>query len=191
MGYIYREKLTNISLGTGGISVLNGITGNKILFHLAVSSGVALGIVGSVQASATNPTKGVIFRKISIIIFLVLTVFLLYRCFLLYRREKIGVSKPVHIYILVSTVLNFSKPRVQALKRICGREIRALRSQCHRRPPPDPRSLCDCYHHDGKYGAGQQRGFMVRLPCSARDYRSDVVRYAGPCSSTFPTAPLR
>lgn len=88
---IYREKITNVSLGTGVISVLNGITGNKILFHNAVLAGVVLGILGSVQVSSIDPTKRTILRKISPIIFLVLIVILLYRCLLLYCREKIGV----------------------------------------------------------------------------------------------------
>jgi hypothetical protein len=87
---IHREKFTNVSLGTGGISVLNGITGSKLLFHIVLSAGVALGIVGFVQTSPTDQKKGAIFGKVSIIIFLVLTVVLLYRCFLLFRRERIG-----------------------------------------------------------------------------------------------------
>lgn len=85
-----REKITNVSLGTGVISVLNGITGNKILFHNAVLAGVVLGILGSVQVSSIDPTKRTILRKISPIIFLVLIVILLYRCLLLYCREKIA-----------------------------------------------------------------------------------------------------
>ena len=78
-----------------------------MLFHVVMSAGVALGIVGYVQVSVTDPTKGAIFRKISVIIFLVLTVLLLYRCFLLYRREVIGVYQlvryPKFILIVLKT----------------------------------------------------------------------------------------
>jgi hypothetical protein len=111
---MYRDKSTNVPLGTGGISVLNKITGSKPLFLLVLSAGVALGIAGFAQTSATDFQKGAIFCKVSIIIFLVLTVVLLYRCFIFYRHERLGAWKSVRLisYIPVLTACNHSKPRI-------------------------------------------------------------------------------
>ncbi|KAF9463457.1 hypothetical protein BDZ94DRAFT_1163890 [Collybia nuda] len=65
----------------------NRITGNRRLFRVVMMAAVILGIVGSSQADSSDPTKGTTLRKVSTIIFLVLTTLLAYRTIVLARTE--------------------------------------------------------------------------------------------------------
>jgi len=82
------EPLSNDSLGTSGMSILNRITGNRRLFHAVLSVAVVLGIVGATQISSSDLEKGSIFRVISTAIFLALTVLLVFRSIRLFILES-------------------------------------------------------------------------------------------------------
>jgi len=84
-----RELLTGVQPPRNGpIAILTHITGNRWLFKSALTAAVALGIVGATQASSSNPLNGSTLRKVSTIIFLVLTVLLGLRTLYLARIES-------------------------------------------------------------------------------------------------------
>ncbi|KAH7880134.1 uncharacterized protein C8R40DRAFT_1066236 [Lentinula edodes] len=73
--------------------VMDRLMRSRIFFHLGLSTGVALGIVGIVETSNnTSSTIGSVFRKVSVIIFVVLTVLQAYQTVNLVIAERRGTS---------------------------------------------------------------------------------------------------
>ncbi|KAG6909395.1 hypothetical protein DXG01_000696 [Tephrocybe rancida] len=71
------------------------LTQNPRLFKLILLAAVALGIVGATKINASDPESGKVFRTVSTVIFLVLTVFLGIQTVLLTRAEaKVGYRTP-------------------------------------------------------------------------------------------------
>jgi len=79
-----RMQLTNAPPSN---NIVLRVTSNRRLFRLILTGAVALGIVGSTQASESDPQKGTNFKIASTVIFLVLTVLLAYQTFLLSQAE--------------------------------------------------------------------------------------------------------
>ncbi|KAJ3873839.1 hypothetical protein F5051DRAFT_336955 [Lentinula edodes] len=72
-------------------NILNRLMRSRIFFHLGLSTGVALGIVGIVETSNnTSSTIGSVLRKVSVIIFVVLTVLQAYQTVTLVIAERRG-----------------------------------------------------------------------------------------------------
>ncbi|KAK0455349.1 uncharacterized protein EV420DRAFT_1272829 [Desarmillaria tabescens] len=80
-----RELLSDLPPST---SILSRITGNRRIFRLSLTAGVALGIAG-ITTESNDPTSstGIALRKASIIIFLVLTILQAFQTVVLVRRE--------------------------------------------------------------------------------------------------------
>ncbi|KAJ3932038.1 MAG: hypothetical protein NXY57DRAFT_894969 [Lentinula lateritia] len=70
-------------------NILNRLMRSRIFFHLGLSTGVALGIVGIVETSNnSSSTIGSVLRKVSVIIFVVLTVLQAYQTVTLVIAER-------------------------------------------------------------------------------------------------------
>jgi len=80
-----RELLTNYQPPA---NILSRLSGNRRLFRLVLLGAVILGVVGSTQASSSNPQGGKTFRIASTFIFLALTLLLAYRTLLLTNEER-------------------------------------------------------------------------------------------------------
>ena len=81
------------------------ITSNRHLIRISLSAAVAVGIIGSTYISSPNPDKlklGTTLRKVSIIIFLVVTALLAVHTLFVARGERVALSKlpplPFSIY---------------------------------------------------------------------------------------------
>jgi len=112
-----RELLSDAPPPTG---IISRITRNRHLFRLALSAGVAVGITGSINAASTTSTSAVALgkklRKVSIIIFLVLTVLQAFQTLILLRIERRyksyqpihkgwGAQHGIHILCIISLLL--------------------------------------------------------------------------------------
>ncbi|KAJ3869916.1 hypothetical protein EV359DRAFT_29024 [Lentinula novae-zelandiae] len=95
-------------------NILNRLMRSRIFFHLGLSTGVALGIVGIVETSNnSSSTIGSVLRKVSVIIFVVLTVLQAYQTVTLVIAERrgeldstsMGARHGVLIFMLIAILL--------------------------------------------------------------------------------------
>lgn len=82
-----RETFAGVEYGGSPIGNIMRLAGNQRLFRLVLLAAVVLGIVGVSQASGSNPMNGNTLRKVSVIIFLILTILVALRTLRLASTE--------------------------------------------------------------------------------------------------------
>jgi hypothetical protein len=85
-----RETFAGIEYGGSPIGNIMRLAGNQRLFRVVLLAAVVIGIVGVSQASGSNPMNGNTLRKVSVVIFLILTVIVALRTLRVARTELAG-----------------------------------------------------------------------------------------------------
>ena len=104
------------------------ITSNRRLIRLALLAAVVVGIVGSTYISSSNPSEVSLsktLRRVSVIIFLVVTALLVLHTLFLVREERFAFSKR-SLSISMDQRLNIFPSTQEAVRR----RLRGLRTEC-------------------------------------------------------------